>query len=67
MKTKEFQKFDLTLFKKERLDIKKNLLIMDALHQEALALGDLPPKNPLEELEVDLRVARVVNCVPKTT
>lgn len=44
MKTKEFQKFDLTLFKKERLAIKKNLLTMDALHQEALALGDLPLK-----------------------
>jgi hypothetical protein len=67
MKTKEFQKFELTLLKDEKIDIRRNFRIVEALHKEALVLCVLPPKNPLDGLDVDLRIARVINCVPKTT
>jgi hypothetical protein len=63
MKLKEFQKFELALLREEKIDIQKNFRIVEALHKEALALRVLPPKDPLDGLEVDLRIARIINCV----
>jgi hypothetical protein len=37
------------------------LRIFEALWQEAKDLGILPLKNPLEEIESDLRIARAIN------
>ncbi|MBS3919529.1 MAG: hypothetical protein KG012_11660 [Deltaproteobacteria bacterium] len=66
MKAKEFQKFELALLRKEKIDIRRNFRIVEALHKEALALCVFPPKNPLDGFDVDLRIAKVINCVPKT-
>ena len=66
MKTKEFHQFELALLKKEKTDIQRNLRIVEALHKEALALYVFPLKNPLDGLDIDLRIAKVINCVPKT-
>jgi hypothetical protein len=30
-----------------------------------MALGVLPPKDPWEGIEVDIRVARILNCLKK--
>ena len=38
-----------------------------ALWQEAVALGVLPPKDPLEGIEVDIRIARILNACLKTS
>jgi len=65
MKTKEFNKFELTFLKMEKPDIRRNFQIVEALHQEALSLSVFPLKDPLEGLDVDLRVAKAINCVPK--
>ncbi|MEI9479169.1 MAG: hypothetical protein WCO26_21710 [Deltaproteobacteria bacterium] len=67
IKTGEFQKFEMELSKKERLNIRSNFRIVEALYKEAVALGVIPLKNPLEGLEVDIRIAKVVNHVPKTS
>jgi hypothetical protein len=67
IKTGEFQKFEMNLSKKERLNIRSNFRIVEALYEEAVALGVIPLKNPLEGLEVDKRIARVINHVPKTS
>ena len=40
---------------------------MEALYQEAVALGVFPLKDPLDGLEVDIRIAKVVNHVSKTS
>jgi hypothetical protein len=53
--------------RKERLDISKRFRIVEALYEEAVALGTLPLKDPLEGLEVDIRIAKVINHVPKTS
>ena len=66
IKKGEFQKFERELVRKEKADIMKNLRIVSALYDEAVALGALPGKDPLEGLEVDIKIARVVNSVPKT-
>ena len=67
IKTGEFQKFEMELSKKERLNIRSNFRIVEALYEEAVALGVIPLKNPLEGLEVHIRIARVINHVPKTS
>lgn len=66
MKTREFLKFETEFLRKERTDITRNFLIVEALYREAVALGVIPTRNPLEGLEVDLRIAKVINSVPKT-
>ena len=67
IKTGEFRKFEMELSKKERLSIRNNFRIVEALYEEAVVLGVIPLKNPLEGLEVDIKIAKVINHVPKTT
>ncbi len=57
------QKFELDFLKKERVDVVRNFRIAEALYREAVTLGIIPLKNPLEGIEVDLKIARVVNRV----
>jgi hypothetical protein len=40
---------------------------VEALYKEAVALGAIPLKDPLEGLDVDLRIAKVVNSVSKAS
>jgi hypothetical protein len=58
-----FRKFEIEFVKKERVDIEKNFHLVEALYHEAVTLGVLPPKNPLDGIEVDLKIAKVVNSV----
>ena len=67
IKPKAFQEFELTLLRKEKIDIKRNIKIVEALYKEAVALGVIPLKDPLEGLDVDLRIAKVVNSVSKAS
>lgn len=66
IKKGEFQKFEMELLRKEKVDIIRNFQIISALYKEAVALGILPLKNPLEGLETDIKIAKVVNSVSKT-
>ena len=59
----EFRKFEIEFLKKERADIEKNFRLLMALYHEAVTLGVLPPKNPLDGIEVDLKIAKVINSV----
>lgn len=65
MRNNEFQKFEMELLRKEKLDIKRNFKIAEALYREAVALGIIPFKNPLDGIEVDIRIARAINRVSK--
>ena len=59
----ELQKFELDFLKKDKGDIVRNFHIVEALYQEAVTLGVIPFKNPLDGIEVDLKIARAVNNV----
>ena len=48
-------------------DPAKNFRIIEALYDEAVALGAIPLKDPLNGIEVDIKIAKVVNSVSKTT
>lgn len=62
-KKSDFLKFELNLLRKEKVDYGRNLRIADALYNEAVALGTFPLGNPLDGIEVDLKIAKVVNSV----
>ncbi|OGL41621.1 MAG: hypothetical protein A2043_07670 [Candidatus Schekmanbacteria bacterium GWA2_38_9] len=62
---KKLQEFERKLLKKEKVDIMQNFRIVEALYKEAVALGIFPLKNPLEGLEIDIKIAKVVNSVSK--
>jgi hypothetical protein len=66
MKSPEFAKFKDDLIRREKVDIQRNFRIIDALYEEAVALGIFPLEDPLEGIEVDIRIARVVNSVSGT-
>jgi hypothetical protein len=42
-------------------DYLKNLKVFEALYREAVALGVLPPKDPLEGIDEKIRFARSIN------
>lgn len=44
-----------------RPDFWRNLQIFAALYEEARFLGVFPLKDPLEGIEVDIRIAKVIN------
>ena len=62
-KRRELQKFELDFLREEKVDIVRNFRIVEALYKEAVTLGIIPLKNPLDGIEVDLKIAKVVNSV----
>ncbi|MEO0559228.1 MAG: hypothetical protein AAF170_13710 [Bacteroidota bacterium] len=52
---------DRQLARERPVDHAQNLRIVEALRQEAIALGVWPPKDRLEGIEVDIRRARILN------
>ncbi len=57
------EQFDREELKKENLDYRSALRIFEGMWREGMALGVLPLKNPLEGIEVDIRIARMLNHV----
>jgi hypothetical protein len=55
--------FNDDLIKKERLDYAMALRILEAMWDEGRKLGVVPLKDPLEGIEVDIRIARMLNRV----
>jgi len=62
-KRKELLKFELDFLREEKAEIARNFHIVGALYKEAVTLGIIPLKNPLDGIEVDLKIAKVVNSV----
>jgi len=62
---KKLQAFEAERIRAEKVDVEQNLRILDALYEEALMLGALPPKDPLDGIEVKIRVAKAVNNVQR--
>jgi hypothetical protein len=62
----KLQAFEAERIMAEKVDVEQNLRILDALYEEALMLGALPPKDPLEGIEVKIRVAKAVNNVQRS-
>lgn len=63
---KKLQAFEASRIIAEKVDVEQNLRILDALYEEAVMLGALPPKDPLDGIEVQIRIAKAVNSVQRS-
>lgn len=64
-KDKEWWKFERELMAKEHLSLEQKYNILEALYAEALYLGIFPLKDPLEGLDVDIKIAKAVGSVQR--
>ena len=56
----EFEEKEL---KKEKPDYRKALRLFEGMWKEAMLLGIIPLEAPLEGIEVDIKIARILNSV----
>ncbi len=47
--------------KEGRLPYSKALKIVEALWEEGVRMGTLPPEDPLDGIETDIKIARILN------
>jgi hypothetical protein len=53
---------------KQRLSYKQSLKIFESMWNEGLKFGILPSKEPLEGIDVDIKIAKVLNsCLRKSS
>lgn len=60
---KLIEKFEKNLIETEKINVTRNFQIIDALYFEAVELGIFPLKNPLDGIDNDIRIAKVINSV----
>ena len=60
------QEFERDVARREKVDIARNLRLLEAMYEEAVSLGVFPPRDPLSGIEVDIKIAKVVSRVRKT-
>lgn len=64
---KRLRRFEDDIIRKTKVEVDKNFQLLDAMYQEALALGVFPLRNPLSGIETDIKIAKVVNSVSETS
>jgi hypothetical protein len=57
------KKFEREEMKREKPDYMSALRLFEGMWREGLALGVLPLEDPLEGIDVDIRIARMLNHV----
>ena len=55
------------ILRKEKPDFSKNIRLVEAMYKEAVFLGVFPLQDQLSGLDIDIRIARVINSVSKTS
>jgi len=55
------ERWEREWMRREAPDYLRNLRLFEALYEEARMLGVLPPRDRLEGLEKDIRLARALN------
>ena len=64
---KILEKFETELIEKETVDIEKNLLIFNEMLEFAKEMKKIPPLNPLEGIELDIKYAGAINGIKGTS
>ncbi len=63
--TQTFKKFEDSLIKQDILPHARALQLFESLWKEAVALRILSSKDPLEGIDVAIRIARILNSCSK--
>ena len=56
-----WEQFEAEWQRRQKPDLEVNLRVFEVLLEHARALGAWPPRDPLEGIEHDIRLAKVVN------
>lgn len=64
---KYLQEFEKEIIRSKKADISNNIRIVEALYKEAVSLGVFPLRDPLEGIEVKIKIAKVINSVSETS
>jgi len=62
----KFRAFEAELRAGSEVNIEENLRIFEILLEFAKEMGHLPPEDPLEGLDVDIKYARIINAIKKS-
>ncbi len=62
---KAWQQFEAEWQRRQKPDLEANLRVFEVLLEHARALGVWPPPDPLDGIEHDIRLAKVVNTYVK--
>ena len=66
--TQLLKELEDTIMKKEgRLPIGYSMRIFESLWNEGIKLGVIPPKEPLEGIDVDIKIAKILNSCLKNS
>ena len=57
------EEFERELVARDSLTYEQKLKIYEAMWNEAVSLGVLPPEDPMEGIEVDIKIAKTLNSV----
>ncbi len=60
-----WEKFEKEWIKKEKLSFLQSFKIFQLLLDEAKVLGVFPSSDPLEEIEKDIKMAKILNSLKK--
>ena len=52
---------------RDRIPYRKALSIFEAMWKEGIRLGTIPPDDPTEGLDVDIRIARLLNSCSRNS
>ncbi len=56
-----WERFETDWEAKRKQDFEANLRLFETLIEHARSMGAWPPKDPMDGIEVDIRLARMVN------
>jgi len=63
--TSRLREFEDNYMRRDKPDLLRNLQLLDQLYKEAKALSVFPLQEPLSGLDIDIKIAKVINSVPK--
>ena len=65
---KTFEEWEKEWKRKEgAIPFNKAIKIVEAMWEEAVNIGTLPLSDPLEGIETDIRIARILNCLKNSS
>lgn len=64
---KKYKEFEDALIASEKTDFEKNQKIFEWMYNEAVELKVIPFKDPLDGIDTDIRIAKVINSVSKSS
>jgi len=65
--TPKLREFEDNYTRGDKPDLLQNLHLLDQLYKEAKTLSVFPLQDPLSGLDIDIKIAKVINSVPKTS